>query len=337
MEELLKNDYVYFQRHGHVAISNLLLDVQDELDISDTEMLFIIKACKINRKIINDSDFGKHVSTKTLQRKRASLKAKGLLDYSIVKGKGSDGRYKTIGIAYDLKPLEDRLQAISDNIYKAEEEKAAKIIEEKKILIEKNEEETTSTGIEKYKEQYNIVYGHEPVISCEDYNFYNKLKSEEQDSFGYVFSWLFYNHLEGRIIPNVVLFRKTPYRFNSLVKYCKDWNLVKTAEEEAHEEAENIFNTTKKREKFSTIVLNKFFKDYADKYPLLKIPFEDTIFDFLLNFSVPNVEEEVFDKVSKNMNFFREKFNDTIRKLNDKRKEVLLSNNNDLQNILEVM
>ena len=106
----------YIQRNGFVMVSNLLLDFQQELGITESELSFIIKIMKNkNGYAIHDKDLDPTVCTKTLSRKRNSLKEKGLLKFSTIKSQDPiTGTFKTDGISYDLSPLEEKLQIISE-------------------------------------------------------------------------------------------------------------------------------------------------------------------------------------------------------------------------------
>ena len=89
----------FLQRNGFVMVSNLLLEFQQELEISDLEMAFIIKVMK-NRPgyAITDAELDPTVSSKTLSRRRTGLKAKGLLNYSIIKKQDLyTGYFSTVG------------------------------------------------------------------------------------------------------------------------------------------------------------------------------------------------------------------------------------------------
>ena len=121
----------YIQRNGFVMVSNLLLDFQQELGITESELSFIIKIMKNkNGYAIHDKDLDPTVCTKTLSRKRNSLKEKGLLKFSTIKSQEPiTGTFKTDGISYDLSPLEEKLQIISDKIESEREEKIKQHLE----------------------------------------------------------------------------------------------------------------------------------------------------------------------------------------------------------------
>ena len=105
-------------------VSNLLLDFQEELDISDSELLFLIKILKKrNSPIIHDNELDKNSSSRTMLRRRTSLKEKGLINYSIVKKQNEKGTYQTDGVMYDLSPLEEKLQSISNKLEEKKENK----------------------------------------------------------------------------------------------------------------------------------------------------------------------------------------------------------------------
>ena len=131
----------YIQRNGFVMVSNLLLDFQEELGISEGELVFIIKLMKNKTcHVLHDSELDSKLSSKTLSRRRNSLKEKGLLNFSVLKKQDEDGKFKTAGISYDLSPLEEKLQELSDIIEKKKEIYIKKEIEQEEIVIEDTEE-----------------------------------------------------------------------------------------------------------------------------------------------------------------------------------------------------
>ena len=60
----------YLQRNGFIMVSNLLIDYQEELGITDDELVFITKIMKNSSGWrLHDCDISKTVSSKTLQSK----------------------------------------------------------------------------------------------------------------------------------------------------------------------------------------------------------------------------------------------------------------------------
>ena len=136
----------YLQRNGFIMVSNLLIDYQEELGITDDELIFITKIMKNSSGWrLHDCDISKTVSSKTLQRRRKSLKEKGLLDYKTITITNSLGQKFNDGIMYDLSKLEEKLQSISDRI---ESEKINQIKQE----IEDNGLEVSDDLVEEISE-----------------------------------------------------------------------------------------------------------------------------------------------------------------------------------------
>ena len=210
----------YIQRNGFVMVSNLLLDFQQELGITESELSFIIKIMKNkNGYAIHDKDLDPTVCTKTLSRKRNSLKEKGLLRFSIIKSQDPiTGTFKTDGISYDLSPLEEKLQIISDKIESEREEKIKQhLIRENKVV-----ETTEDSPLETFKKDYLNYYGIEYILNEYELKKYNSLTNEEKNMISYIFNYCSDNDLFGKIVPRLSLFFKTKFRFDELRRYCRE-------------------------------------------------------------------------------------------------------------------
>ena len=210
----------YIQRNGFVMISNLLLDFQQELGITESELSFIIKIMKNkNGYAIHDKDLDPTVCTKTLSRKRNSLKEKGLLRFSIIKSQDSiTGTFKTDGISYDLSPLEEKLQIISDKIESEREEKIKQHLTRENKVVETTEE----SPLETFKKDYLNYYGIEYILNEYELKKYNSLTNEEKNMISYIFNYCSDNDLFGKIVPRLSLFFKTKFRFDELRRYCRE-------------------------------------------------------------------------------------------------------------------
>ena len=210
----------YIQRNGFVMVSNLLLDFQQELGITESELSFIIKIMKNkNGYAIHDKDLDPTVCTKTLSRKRNSLKEKGLLRFSIIKSQDPiTGTFKTDGISYDLSPLEEKLQIISDKIESEREEKIKQhLVKENKVV-----ETTEDSPLETFKKDYLNYYGIEYILNEYEIKKYNSLTNEEKNMISYIFNYCSDNDLFGKIVPRLSLFFKTKFRFDELRRYCRE-------------------------------------------------------------------------------------------------------------------
>src|SRR5574344_1398640 len=114
-------------------ISNLIMDNQVRLNITNEEFAFIVKIYRhVKRYKRNDSDIDSTVSTRTLQRRRKSLKDTGLINYTVYRKRDDSGHITTDGISYDLSPLEEKLQAIHIENLSKKELKVEKIQKERK-------------------------------------------------------------------------------------------------------------------------------------------------------------------------------------------------------------
>lgn len=210
----------YIQRNGFVMVSNLLLDFQQELGITESELSFIIKIMKNkNGYAIHDKDLDSTVCTKTLSRKRNSLKEKGLLRFSIIKSQDPiTGTFKTDGISYDLSPLEEKLQIISDKIESEREEKIKQHLTKENKVVETTED----SPLETFKKDYLNYYGIEYILNEYELKKYNSLSNEEKNMISYIFNYCSDNDLFGKIVPRLSLFFKTKFRFDELRRYCRE-------------------------------------------------------------------------------------------------------------------
>lgn len=272
----------YIQRNGFVMVSNLLLDFQQELGITESELSFIIKIMKNkNGYAIHDKDLDPTVCTKTLSRKRNSLKEKGLLNFSIIKSQDLiTGTFKTDGISYDLSPLEEKLQIISDNIEsKREKEIKQHLIRQNKI-VETNE----NSPLETFKKDYLNYYGVEYILNDFEIKKYNSLSAEEKNMIGYIFNYCSDNGLFGKIVPRLSLFFKTKFRFEDLKKYC---------EENGYNYSQEIINKD---------IINKHTNNICNEYNVKdNYAFKEAIKRILYRYinkdnTLPNGIEKLFDK-----------------------------------------
>lgn len=207
----------YIQRNGFVMVSNLLFDYQDELGISDLELTFLMRIMK-NRKgySIHDSVLDPNTSSKTLSRRRISLKEKGLINFTVVKSQGEDGKFVTKGISYDLSPLEEKLQKISDRIEDAKREEAEEIISQNEEVLEDSDDDSP---LSKYKRDYFNFYGVNCKFTQYELTKYNSLSEENKKLVAYIFEYCKANKLLKKIVPRLALFFQVGFRFADLKKW----------------------------------------------------------------------------------------------------------------------
>lgn len=272
----------YIQRNGFVMVSNLLLDFQQELGITESELSFIIKIMKNkNGYAIHDKDLDPTVCTKTLSRKRNSLKEKGLLNFSIIKSQDLiTGTFKTDGISYDLSPLEEKLQIISDNIESKREKEIKQHLTKQNKIVETNE----NSPLETFKKDYLNYYGVEYILNDFEIKKYNSLSAEEKNMIGYIFNYCSDNGLFGKIVPRLSLFFKTKFRFEDLKKYC---------EENGYNSSQEIINED---------IINKHTNNICNEYNVKdNYAFKEAIKRILYRYinkdnTLPNGIERLFDK-----------------------------------------
>ena len=275
----------YIQRNGFVMVSNLLFDYQQELGITESELLFIIKILKNkNNPIIHDRDLDPTVCSKTLSRKRNSLRDKGLLNFSTVKTQDAEtGTFKTDGVSYDLSPLEEKLQIISDKI----ESERTKKLEENLSKENKIVESRDDSPLEKYKKDYLNYYGLEYVLNAYEIKKYNSSSDEEKNAVAYIFNYCSDNNLFGKIVPRLSLFFKTKFRFDSLMEYYKE--NIQIEEYEENKDRQNNLNER----------INEIYKEY---YPTKE------------NYAFYKAVERILSRFSYN----GEKINEAVYRLIDK-------------------
>ena len=206
----------YLQRDGFVMISNLLISYKEELGLTNKEVMFIISVMrhKENYKL-HDEELDPTVSSRTLQRRRKSLKEKGLLNFSIWRSSNEQGQFMTEGITYDFTPLEEKLQELSNKIAQEKEEKIKE--EAKNYIIEYEDDSPIVEFAEDWKNHYGDVY----KLSAAEKDWYNGL-GENQKYIGIIFDYCGENKLFGSITPRLALFMKNNIRWTQLKDYCDE-------------------------------------------------------------------------------------------------------------------
>ena len=242
----------YLQRNGFIMVSNLLIDYQEELGITDDELVFITKIMKNSSGWrLHDCDISKTVSSKTLQRRRKSLKEKGLLDYKTITITNSLGQKFNDGIMYDLSKLEEKLQSISDKIESEKINQIKQEIEDNGLEVSDDlVEEISETPLSKFQKDWYNYYGTKYELSKAERDEFNSLKPEIKNCFKYVFQYCIDKNLLSKITPRISLFLKTKFRLNDLISWCKDnaeipaftSNKEEKQEEPAEEEKELVDN-----------------------------------------------------------------------------------------------
>ena len=95
---------------GFFQVSNYIIDYQEELGLTDTLLIFIIKILRYSKNwIIQDTKVFPNIHTETLRKKRKQLKDMGLLCVDILTTRNNDGTFRCTGIKYDFSPLENKL------------------------------------------------------------------------------------------------------------------------------------------------------------------------------------------------------------------------------------
>lgn len=279
----------YIQRNGFVMVSNLLIDYQQELGITESELAFIIKIMKNKSGFaIHDKDLDPTVCTKTLSRRRNSLKAKGYLNFSTIKEQDPNtGTFATKGISYDLSPLEEKLQMISDKIEAGREIQAKKVIQENNLIVESTEK----SPIDLYKKEYKEIYGVDYNLTSYEIDKYNDLSESDKKIVAYIFAYCKDNNLFGKIVPRLSLFFKTKFRWEDLKKYCESNTL----------EEEQLNNDDIIKE-----IYLRYYEDLNDNYAFYKAV-ERIVNRYIKNGILPDGVDKILDKAYKdNYDFKKE-------------------------------
>lgn len=250
----------YIQRNGFVMVSNLLLNYQHELDITDSELTFIIKIMK-NKDgyLIHDNDLDSTVCPKTLSRRRNGLRAKGLLNFVVIKKQNPiTGKFSTQGISYDLSSLEEKLQKISDKLEKLKQKKAEENISKREEIVETAEEDSP---LEKYKNDFKEYYGVDYKLTEYEINHYNKLSDENKLCISYIFEYCQENGLFGKLVPKLSLFFKVDFRMADLKRYCVDNGYLEMLNYTVDKIYDEEFNQIVEKE------VKRYYKRVSDNYP----------------------------------------------------------------------
>lgn len=257
----------FLQRNGFIMVSNLLFDYQDELGITKAEFDFLLRVMKNKSFAIHDRDLDPSVCTRTLSRRRNSLRDKGYLNFSTIKEQDPiTGTFSTSGISYDLSPLEAELQRISDKIEKTKENKINELFKDSNYVVE----ESDDSPLDQYIKDYKKVYGTDYKVSDYEIKKYNSLSETNKQMIAYIFRYCADNNLFGSIIPRLTLFFKTDFRFADLKKYCLENGYIRTQEnkiEDNSELIEEVYNSyypegeNKVFKKAVERIINRYAKD----------------------------------------------------------------------------
>lgn len=287
----------YLTRNGFIMVSNLLIDYQEELGITDLELNFIIKIMKNKPGFyIHDSDLDPKVCSKTLQRRRSSLKQKGILLYSIIKEQNPDtNTFVTKGISYDLSPLEEKLQKISNKIEERKQKEIKQEIKVQKLIVE----ETEDSPLSDYKKDFENYYGIPYVLNDYEINKYNSLSEENKKMLSYVFLYCKKNNLLENVVPRLSLFFKTSFRFTDLRRFCLENGYIsdeefKTVaetrlEQEEIEEESEFEKTQKDINRISLEIYHKYYENEKDNYRFLRAV-ERIVGRFYKDGQLPNID-----------------------------------------------
>lgn len=214
----------YIYEYGYVMISNLLLDYQNELKLTNDEVMFIIKVFRHkNGYKLHDSILDSTLSTKTLQRRRKSLVEKGYLEYRITKSTDNNGNIITEGIVYDFTALDIALSHLASSISEKEEQK--KLEKETTIIPVIEPIINKSDVIESFKDEYKKKYKKDYNLSREEKEAIKKLSKREVDALKYIFEYFEENkdNLPKDFSPRIIFFTKVGWRMEQLISFADEY------------------------------------------------------------------------------------------------------------------
>ncbi len=94
---------------GFTSYPNFIFDLQKELGLRDSEMLFFVKVQRYSRTgymvAVSDHELFMQLTKRQVRRIRKSLQDKGYLRYIIEKERDDKGRIKTVGVIYNWQGL----------------------------------------------------------------------------------------------------------------------------------------------------------------------------------------------------------------------------------------
>jgi len=219
----------HIQDYGYFIVPNLLIDKRNNLGIDDGELSFLLIISRFSSGwTLRDEQIDAQTSSRTMQRRRKSLKEKGLIDFYERKVKTEKG-WVNYGIVYDLTPLENKLNELYNNeINKKKEENPEYAIEEiltfykeKLDLFIKNCPISIREKIEEpwinMKEWYNLKSDYDNLLELsEDVLDIVRISISKIDLY-----LLYHFSVENpkQIVPRLSLFLKNPKYFYDLVNF----------------------------------------------------------------------------------------------------------------------
>ena len=214
----------YIYEYGYVMISNLLVDYQNQLQLTNDEVMFIIKVFRHkNGYKLHDSVLDDTISSKTLQRRRKSLVEKGYLEFKVMKSIDDNGKIITDGIVYDFTALDVALSHLASDLSEMEAQK--KLEKETTIIAPVEPIVNKSDVIESFRDEYKKKYNKEYNLSREEKDAIKKLSKKEVDALKYIFEYFEENkdNLPPDFYPRIIFFTKVGWRMEQLVKFAEEY------------------------------------------------------------------------------------------------------------------
>lgn len=211
---------------GFTMIPNILIDKQKELNISDDELLFIIKVMRHHENFkLHDNQIDDDVSSKTLQRRRNSLKKKGYLDITIYKYQLKDGTWRNDGILYDFSGLSVAMTQLEPkkNLQPSGQNEAIAI---PKVTSQHNINYNTTRELDFFKTEFEKKYKTPYRITAQEKLLLHNSSPEFKQAIPYIFAYTNcykeMNQLDENVIPRLSFFLKVKFRQDQLIKFAQE-------------------------------------------------------------------------------------------------------------------
>ena len=216
--------------YGFLAIPNLLLDNYEELGLNDDEVFFVIKCMRHKDDFrIHDEQLSKNLSSKTMQRRRNSLKVKGFLETTVFKEQNEDGTWSTLGIEYDFSNLILALTQVADKL-SAERAKLSSI--KPKVTALHNTNHNTSRKFEipaevnTFLNNYKTNYGLDYKLTSTEKLLLEKASPEFLRSIPFISEYTKYQKEYGKLPASftgrLIFFQKVDFRQAELIAFAND-------------------------------------------------------------------------------------------------------------------
>lgn len=221
---------------GFTMIPNILIDRQKELNLTDDELLFIIKVMRHHENFkLHDNQIDDDISSKTLQRRRNSLKNKGYLETTIYKYQLKDGTWRNDGILYDFSGLSIVMSQLESkkNLPPSGQNEAIAVPEKS---VQHNIKYNTTRELDFFKAEFEKRYKTPYKLTEQEKLLLFNSSPEFKQAIPYIFMYTDcykeMNQLDENVIPRLSFFLKVKFRQDQLIKFAQENIYAEELEEE---------------------------------------------------------------------------------------------------------